>query len=134
MNKNYKKIKQVRNKKLLPDLSEEGELTKEIVLSTKEKHGVPAGSRLFSHHTLASVRKLHFFHPFFLPQDSLDIVLAAVYNHSKERFADKEDLYLQPETVGCKTWRRLRNTVDKIPSAQIPMRQIDEFRSPFVSN
>lgn len=56
--------KQVRNKKLLPDLHKEGELLKEIVLSTKEKHGVPTGSRLFSHHTLASVRKLSFYHPF----------------------------------------------------------------------
>lgn len=59
-----KGITLVRNKKLLPDLSKEGELTKEIVLSTKEKHGVPVGSRLFSHHTLASVRKLSFYHPF----------------------------------------------------------------------
>nr|CBH09291.1 HM00048 [Heliconius melpomene] len=112
-------IKQVRNKKLLPDLHKEGELLKEIVLTTKEKHGVPAGSRLFSHHTLASVRKLSFFHPFFLPDDSLDFILAATYNHSTERFADKEDLYLQPETIGCSTWRRLRNTNDKLPPTAI---------------
>lgn len=59
-----KGIKQVRNKKLLPDLRKEGKLSKEIVLSTKEKHGVPAGSRLYSHHTLASVRKLSFFHSY----------------------------------------------------------------------
>lgn len=57
-------IKQVRNKKLLPDLSKEGVLSKEILLSTKEKHGAPTGSRLFSHHTLASVRRLSFYHPF----------------------------------------------------------------------
>ncbi|XP_072931791.1 uncharacterized protein [Epargyreus clarus] len=130
-------IKQVRNKKLLPDLRKEGELTKEIVLSTKEKHGVPTGSRLFSHHTLASVRKLHFFHPFFLPDDSLDLILAATYNHSTERFADKEDLYLQPETIGCDTWRRLRNTYDKLPPVVIPLGHpmkrggIKERKSPF---
>lgn len=57
-------IAQVRNKRLLPDLRKEGELTKDIVLSTKEKHGAPVGFRLFSHHTLASVRRLSFYHPF----------------------------------------------------------------------
>lgn len=57
-------IKQVRNKRVLPDLRKEGYLSKEILLSTKEKHGVSTGSRLFSHHTLASVRRLSFYHPF----------------------------------------------------------------------
>ncbi|CAF4900458.1 uncharacterized protein C1orf194 homolog [Pieris rapae] len=137
MSDKTKGVKQVRNKKLLPDLRKEGELSKDIVLSTKEKHGVPTGSRLYSHHTLASVRKLSFFQPFFLPEDSLDIVLAAVYNHSTERFADKEDLYLQPETIGCDTWRRLRNTYDKLPPVVIPLGHpmkrggIKEKRSPF---
>ncbi|RVE48094.1 hypothetical protein evm_007281 [Chilo suppressalis] len=127
----------VRNKKLLPDLSKEGELTKDIVLTTKEKHGVPTGSRLFSHHTLASVRKMSFFRPFLLPNDSLDLILAATYNQSTEVFADKEDLYLQRETIGCETWRRLRNTLDKIPPEYIPsghpLRRggIKEHRSPF---
>ncbi|KAL0840983.1 hypothetical protein ABMA28_014764 [Loxostege sticticalis] len=130
-------VKQVRNKRLLPDLRKEGELTKEIVLTTKEKHGVPTGSRLFSHHTLASVRKMSFFHPFFLPDDSLDLILAATYNHSTEIFADKEDLYLQPETIGCDTWRRLRNAYDKHPPKQVhlghPMKcgGISERKSPF---
>ncbi|XP_049868859.1 protein CFAP276 [Pectinophora gossypiella] len=127
---------QVRNKKLLPDLRKEGVLDKDIVLTTKEKHGCPWGSRLFSHHTLASVRKLSFFHPFHVPQDSLDIVLAATYNHSTERFADCEDLYLQPETHGCDTWRRMRNTYDKAPPVFIPLGHpmkrggIKERRSP----
>ncbi|CAB3223761.1 unnamed protein product [Arctia plantaginis] len=130
-------IKQVRNKKVLPDLRKEGYLTKEILLSTKEKHGVSTGSRLFSHHTLASVRRLSFYHPFFLPEDSLDLVLAATYNQSTEKFADREDLYLQPETIGCDTWRRLRNTYDKHPPVVIPsghpMKRggIREHRSPF---
>ncbi|XP_063619026.1 protein CFAP276 [Cydia splendana] len=105
-------VKQVRNKKLLPDLRKEGVLTKEIILATKEKHQGSTGYRLFSHHTLASVRRMSYFHPFHIPDDSLDIVLAATYNHTTERFADKEDLYLQPETIGCDTWRRLRNTCD----------------------
>ncbi|XP_028172800.1 cilia- and flagella-associated protein 276 [Ostrinia nubilalis] len=130
-------VKQVRNKRLLPDLRKEGELTKEINLATKEKHGVPTGYRLYSHHTLASVRKMSYFHPFFLPDDSLDLVLAATYNHSTEKFADKEDLYLQPETIGCETWRRLRNTYDKYPPKSVPMGHpmkrggISEHKSPF---
>ncbi|XP_030024987.1 uncharacterized protein LOC115443646 [Manduca sexta] len=130
-------IKQVRNKRLLPDLRKEGELSKNIVLSTKEKHGVPVGSRLFSHHTLASVRRLSFYHPFFSQDDNLDLILAATYNHSTEKFADKEDLYLQPETHGCDTWRRLRNTYDKRPPVMVPLGHpmkrggIKERRSPF---
>ncbi|XP_026753931.2 cilia- and flagella-associated protein 276 [Galleria mellonella] len=130
-------IKQVRNKQLLPDLRKEGELSKEIILSTKEKHGVPAGSRLFSHHTLASIRRLSFFHPFHLPDDSLDFILSATYNHSTEQFADKEDLYLQPETHGCDTWRRLRNTFNKCPPVVIPLGHpmklggVKEHKSPF---
>ncbi|XP_022830913.1 uncharacterized protein C1orf194 [Spodoptera litura] len=130
-------IKQVRNKTLVPDLRKEGELTKDILLSTQNKHVGSAGSRLFSHHTLASVRRLSFYHPFFLPKDSLDFVLATTYNHSTERFPDKEDLYLQPETIGCDTWRRLRNTFDKLPPVIIPLGHpmkrggIKERRSPF---
>lgn len=58
---------------------------------------------------------------FSLPEDSLDLVLAATYNHSTERFADKEDLYMQPETIGCDTWRRLRNTFDKVPAVVVPL-------------
>ncbi|CAK1595858.1 unnamed protein product [Parnassius mnemosyne] len=130
-------VKHVRNKNLLPDLRKEGRFSKEIVLSTSEKHGVPTGSRLFSHHTLASVRKLSFYHPLYIPDDSLDIVLAATYNHSTEHFADKEDLYLQRETLGCDTWRRLRNTFDKQPPVVIPLGHpmkrggITERKSPF---
>ncbi|KOB66392.1 Uncharacterized protein OBRU01_21272 [Operophtera brumata] len=103
-------IKQVRNKKLLPDMSKEGVFTKDINLCSKEKHGVPSGCRLYSHHTLAS---------------------------STERFADKEDLYLQPETLGCPTWRRLRNSYDKHPPLAValghPMKRggIKECKSPF---
>lgn len=55
-----------------------------------------------------------------IPEDSLDLVLAATYNQSTEKFADREDLYLQPETIGCDTWRRLRNTYDKHPPIAIP--------------
>lgn len=35
--------------------------------------------------------------------------------------ADKVDLYLQPETHGCDTWRRIRNTNDKPPAFVVPL-------------
>lgn len=44
-----------------------------------------------------------------MPQDSLDFMLEATYNHTTEFFPDKVDLYLQPETHGCITRRQLRN-------------------------
>lgn len=56
-------VKHIRNKKLLPYLSKEGIFDKDINLATKEKHGCPTGARLYSHHTLASVRRLSFYHP-----------------------------------------------------------------------
>ncbi|KAI5651927.1 hypothetical protein NE865_00264 [Phthorimaea operculella] len=117
----YTNIKQVRNRKLIPDLRKEGSLDKRIFLSTYDKHGSHWGDRLFSHHTLASIRRMSFFHPFHVPQDTLDIVLSATYNHSTERWADSEDLYLQPETHGCDTWRRLWNTLDKPPPVIIAL-------------
>lgn len=130
-------IKQVRNKTLLPDLRKEGELSKDIILATQNKHVGSTGYRLYSHHTLASVRRLSFYHPFKVPKDSLDLILATTYNQSTETFADKEDLHLQAETIGCETWRRLRNTFDKKPPTVIPMGHlmkhggIKERNSPF---
>lgn len=42
-------------------------------------------------------------------------------------FADKEDVYLQPETIGCETWRRLRNTLDKRPPPDVPLVSINDI-------
>lgn len=55
------------------------------------------------------------------PKDSLDFILASAYNETKELFAIKEDTYLQWETKGKKTWRRLRNTYEKAPPIIIPL-------------
>lgn len=60
-------------------------------------------------------------HYFRVPKDSLDLVLTTTYNQSTETFADKVDLHLQAETIGCETWRRLRNTFDKKPPKYVPM-------------
>lgn len=55
------------------------------------------------------------------PKDSLDFILASAYNETKELFAIKEDTYLQWETKGKQTWRRLRNTYEKAPPIIIPL-------------
>lgn len=44
-----------------------------------------------------------------IPRDELDFVLTSPYNHSDDTFPDKIDVYLQPETYGLTTWRKLRN-------------------------
>lgn len=49
-----------------------------------------------------------------IPRDELDFVLSSPYNHTGDTFPDKVDIYLQPETYGVATWRRLRN-VKEIP-------------------
>jgi hypothetical protein len=47
-----------------------------------------------------------------LPHDDLDFILASPYDHSLEIFPEPIDVYLQAETTGKPTWRRLRNTSD----------------------
>lgn len=53
--------------------------------------------------------------------DSLDFVLESSYNPNLESFPDKMDPYIQPETLGLPTWRRLRNTIYIEPKRPIPM-------------
>lgn len=50
-----------------------------------------------------------------IPQDELDFVLNSPYNHSGDTFPDPVDAYLQPETYGTKTWRRLKNSREVKP-------------------
>uniref|UniRef100_A0A8W7P8B0 Uncharacterized protein n=1 Tax=Anopheles coluzzii TaxID=1518534 RepID=A0A8W7P8B0_ANOCL len=54
--------------------------------------------------------------------DSLDITLAAQYNHSDDLFLGKNDVVLQEETLGRSTFRRLRNTRDLSPEKIIPLK------------
>ncbi|XP_049823313.1 uncharacterized protein LOC126265553 [Aethina tumida] len=70
--------------------------------------------RLHAHQTLSSARRYAHFHCYrdTVPSDSLDIALSAKYNHEQELFPDKTDYFYQAETLGEKTWRRLRNTID----------------------
>lgn len=54
-----------------------------------------------------------------IPRDELDFVLDSPYNHSFETFPEKVDVYLQPETYGLVTWRKLRNVKDIPPPPPI---------------
>lgn len=76
--------------------------------------GLPAHVRLNYHQTLSSARRYAGFRKFSnkVPNDSLDLVLQSQYQHNKELFADKVDTVLQPETVGRRTFRTIRNTHD----------------------
>lgn len=60
-----------------------------------------------------------------IPRDELDFVLDSPYNHSYDTFPDKIDVYLQPETYGVTTWRKLRNSkeIPPPPSIQFTFRQ-----------
>lgn len=50
-----------------------------------------------------------------IPQDELDFVLDAAYVHDTEIFPDRVDVYLQKETKGLATWRRLTNSKEVKP-------------------
>ncbi|KAF5280254.1 hypothetical protein FQA39_LY18077 [Lamprigera yunnana] len=115
-------IKRIRNNGCIPDLSTEGKMIKPIqLLKVLQKGTVCSGSspfdRLFDHHTLASARRYTHFEPFsdLVPKDSLDFILTSTYDHATEVFPVKVDSYLQQETSGVSTWRRLRNTEDLPP-------------------
>lgn len=53
-----------------------------------------------------------------MPKDELDLILTTTFDESSEIFPEKVDTYLQPETVGIATWRRLRNTRDLTPDRE----------------
>ncbi|PNF26508.1 hypothetical protein B7P43_G13960, partial [Cryptotermes secundus] len=77
--------------------------------------------RLFAHHTLSSMRQSVAYVCCNAPQDKLDFVLDSIYRHDAEVFPDITDVHLQPETLGHKTWRVLRNT-KHIPPPEVPSR------------
>lgn len=60
--------------------------------------------RLFAHHTLSSMRQSVAYVCCNAPQDKLDFVLDSTYRQEAEVFPDITDVYLQPETLGHKTW------------------------------
>ncbi|GJQ73313.1 hypothetical protein Trydic_g13684 [Trypoxylus dichotomus] len=119
-------VTRVRNRGCFPYVSTEGEITKPLPVAVSREtrkesviwhEGLSVFDRLYSYHTLASVRRYAHFKPFksLIPQDDLDFVLTSSYNHNKDVFPDKVDVVLQEETIGIDTWRRLRNTRDIKP-------------------
>ncbi|GBP30748.1 hypothetical protein EVAR_82490_1 [Eumeta japonica] len=56
-----------------------------------------------------------------VPKDRFDFVLNSTYNHTTEVFPDKVDVCMQPETRGCTTGRRMRNTYDKLLPQPVPL-------------
>lgn len=85
-------IEQVRNLHYIPNINAEGEFTKELPSpnnSSSEDWSRCESSphkRMFYHQTLSSARRSANFKNYqhLIPQDSLDIILNARYNHSEE--------------------------------------------------
>lgn len=115
----------IRNRECIPYITTEGEFEKPILTDKYAKKNVKCGgstvfSRLHRYQTLASTRRFARFKNFknLIPRDYLDLVLSSTYNQTEEEFADKVDIYIQPETLGKDTWRRLRNTRDLTPDRE----------------
>lgn len=116
-------LKQVRNLEYHPFIDGEGEFRKRLPRppeTPKDRYwfdGLPPHDRMHYHQTLNSSRRFYGFKPFAnkVPASSLDFVLQSQYHHGPEMFADKIDVVLQHETIGRRTFRRLRNTRDLTP-------------------
>lgn len=55
---------------------------------------------------------------FQVPEDALDLALSTVYVHSKDTLVPKVYVTMQPETLGKKTWRVLKNEIEVIINNQ----------------
>lgn len=109
----------IRNKEYHPYIDGEGCYRKCFPAPPPSANGKPwheglsPHDRLFYHQTLNSSRRFAgFISSYRIPEDALDLVLQSQYNHGKEIFADKVDATLTHETIGRRTFRRLRNTKD----------------------
>ncbi|XP_058824541.1 cilia- and flagella-associated protein 276 isoform X4 [Topomyia yanbarensis] len=122
-------IKRERNEDHFPKIDGEGCYLKQLPIPPATQpcqlwsDGISPNDRVFYHQTLSSARraaKFMILGP--IPRDSLDINLASQYNHSEELFKDRKHVVLQDETLGCTTFRRLRNTRDLSPEKIIPLK------------
>ncbi|XP_014240051.1 uncharacterized protein C1orf194 homolog [Cimex lectularius] len=94
------------------------------------KQSATTSDRLYYHHTLSSIRQHKDLKQKCAPKDSLDLVLASVYDQSEDAFRDKFFVMTQPETVGLPTYRLLKNK--RLIPAQRPARDLimdEEIRS-----
>ncbi|XP_076766783.1 cilia- and flagella-associated protein 276 [Xylocopa sonorina] len=109
----------IRNPYPLPDVVREGVWIRRPVLgnkvSPKDKDWstkLKAYERLFAHHTLNSIRKDHRLMRSQVPNDALDLALTTVYVHNKDTLLPKAYVPIQPETLGRRTWRVLKNRIE----------------------
>ncbi len=117
--------KRVRNLNYEPYLNSEGKFWKRLPTPpecNKDEHwfeNLPPNHRLFYHQTLNSARNSVAFQPYNLyPNDSLDFMLGAIYNHSLDIFNSKTEIAYHDETIR-QNRRRLRNTRDLSPKRKI---------------
>ncbi|XP_034950647.1 uncharacterized protein [Chelonus insularis] len=75
--------------------------------SWQTKANVP--ERLFSHHTLNSIRRDCRLIRQKEPRDALDFALSSIYVHSDDFMVPKMYVFMQPESLNLQTWRQLRN-------------------------
>lgn len=122
------KMIQIRNLEYHPFIEGEGCYRKVFPAPPKPakghswEDGLSPHDRLFYHQTLNSSRRFAGFVPNNrIPRDTLDLVLQSQYQHGNEVFAEKEDAVLSHETVGRRTFRRLRNTKDIVLRRIIPI-------------
>ncbi|XP_023015628.1 uncharacterized protein [Leptinotarsa decemlineata] len=117
-------VTSIRNRGCVPYLDSEGIFLRPISDEKYKKdvrcEAISPFQRMHRHHTLASARRHMLFKNFsnLIPNDQLDFVLSSSYNQSDEIFPDTVDVYLQPESQGIHTWRRLRNTRDLTPDRE----------------
>ncbi|XP_076672697.1 cilia- and flagella-associated protein 276 [Andrena cerasifolii] len=125
-----------RNPYPLPDLSSEGVWIRRPVLgskvSAKDKgwsNKVKPHERLFAHHTLNSIRKDSRLVRLQVPNDALDLALTTVYVHSQDTLVPKVYVPMQPEALGKKTWRVLKNVIQVHQKSAFPGMEDDPVSS-----
>ncbi|XP_076288549.1 cilia- and flagella-associated protein 276 [Lasioglossum baleicum] len=110
----------VRNPYPLPEIFREGEWIRQPVLGKKVfpqdrdwTANLKPHERLFAHHTLNSIRKDSRLRRSKVPNDALDLTLTTIYVHNKDTLVPKVYVPMQPESLGRKTWRVLKNKIEK---------------------
>ncbi|KOX73240.1 hypothetical protein WN51_00351 [Melipona quadrifasciata] len=109
----------IRNPYPLPDVVREGVWLRQPVLGSKVSPKdrdwsakLKAHERLFAHHTLNSIRRDNRLQRSQVPEDALDLALTTVYVHSRDTLVPKSYVPVQPETLGQRTWRVLKNQIE----------------------
>ncbi|KAF7994370.1 hypothetical protein HCN44_003842 [Aphidius gifuensis] len=120
----------MRNPYPVPDMSSEGEwmppgptLSNNVSINDRDWWSkVRTHERLFSHHTLTSIRRDSRLikNDELVPVDALDFALSSIYIHSEDCNVPKMYVPMQPESLNMETWRVLRNEINNA-SGQISL-------------